>query len=179
MTRRLLIAGVGNLFLGDDAFGCEVTRRLKRSHPRPGAGIELRDFGDATEIDEMLSLRIQTLSADEKGEARETDPWVRALLDRVDALNEQQLSRLHGARRDLRGARVKLSPRRSADGFDLLLAGRTGVVCAVECNVDGDVLLGVTLDDDPGRDLGAQGMPGHRFFFGLDEVTLLDDRVRG
>lgn len=45
MTRRLLIAGVGNLFLGDDAFGCEVTRRLKRSHPRPGAGIELRDFG--------------------------------------------------------------------------------------------------------------------------------------
>ena len=137
------------------------------------------DFGDATEIDEMLSLRIQTLSADEKREARETDPWVRALLDRVDALNEQQLSRLHGARRDLRGARVKLSPRRSADGLDLLLAGRIGVICAVECNVDGDVLLGITLDDDPGRDLGAQGMPGHRFFFGLDEVTLLDDRVRG
>jgi len=28
MTRRLLIAGVGNIFLGDDGFGVEVARRL-------------------------------------------------------------------------------------------------------------------------------------------------------
>jgi hydrogenase maturation protease len=28
MTRRLLIAGVGNIFLGDDGFGVEVVRRL-------------------------------------------------------------------------------------------------------------------------------------------------------
>ncbi len=28
MKPRILIAGVGNIFLGDDAFGCEVTQRL-------------------------------------------------------------------------------------------------------------------------------------------------------
>jgi hydrogenase maturation protease len=45
MTRPLLIAGIGNLFLGDDAFGCEVTRRLRERYPRPPEAIELRDFG--------------------------------------------------------------------------------------------------------------------------------------
>ena len=36
MTRRLLIAGVGNIFLGDDGFGVEVARRL--------ADVELPDW---------------------------------------------------------------------------------------------------------------------------------------
>jgi hydrogenase maturation protease len=27
---RILVAGIGNIFLGDDAFGCEVARRLAR-----------------------------------------------------------------------------------------------------------------------------------------------------
>ena len=31
----------------------------------------------------------------------------------------------------------------------------------------------VTVDDDPGRDLGGTGMPGHRFFFRPDEVERL------
>jgi hypothetical protein len=139
------------------------------------------DLGDATEIDEVLALRILTLSSAEKREARETDPWVRSLLDRVEALDERELSRLHGARRspggpssELQGARVLLTPRRSADGIDFLLSGRRAVVRHVERSVDGEVLLGVTLEDDPGSDLGAQGLPGHRFFFGLDEVQLLD-----
>jgi hydrogenase maturation protease len=30
MTARMLIAGVGNIFLGDDGFGAEVARRLVR-----------------------------------------------------------------------------------------------------------------------------------------------------
>ncbi len=45
MTQPLLIAGVGNLFLGDDAFGCEVTRRLCEKYPHRSDDIELRDFG--------------------------------------------------------------------------------------------------------------------------------------
>jgi len=45
MNPPLLIAGIGNVFLGDDAFGCEVTRRLHQSYPRLRDGIELRDFG--------------------------------------------------------------------------------------------------------------------------------------
>src|SRR5215472_11988405 len=30
MTQRVLVAGVGNIFLGDDGFGVEVARRLAR-----------------------------------------------------------------------------------------------------------------------------------------------------
>jgi hydrogenase maturation protease len=40
---RILVAGVGNIFLGDDAFGCEVAQRLSR---RPLAeGVRVVDFG--------------------------------------------------------------------------------------------------------------------------------------
>jgi hydrogenase maturation protease len=40
---RLLVAGVGNIFLGDDAFGVEVVQRLAR-RPLP-AGVRVVDFG--------------------------------------------------------------------------------------------------------------------------------------
>lgn len=40
---RVLIAGIGNIFLGDDAFGCEVVRRL--SNRRLPAGVRVVDFG--------------------------------------------------------------------------------------------------------------------------------------
>ena len=43
MTRRTLVAGVGNVFLRDDAFGVEVIRLLA-DDPLP-AGVEVRDFG--------------------------------------------------------------------------------------------------------------------------------------
>ncbi|MBA2691466.1 MAG: hydrogenase maturation protease [Rubrobacter sp.] len=43
MNKRVLIAGVGNIFLGDDGFGVEVVRRLAgREFPE---GVEVRDFG--------------------------------------------------------------------------------------------------------------------------------------
>ncbi len=41
--RRVLVAGVGNIFLGDDGFGVEVVRRLAgRGLPE---GVEVVDFG--------------------------------------------------------------------------------------------------------------------------------------
>jgi hydrogenase maturation protease len=40
---RILIAGIGNIFLGDDAFGCEVIRELCASAPSNDAIIA--DFG--------------------------------------------------------------------------------------------------------------------------------------
>jgi len=43
MTGRTLVAGVGNVFLRDDAFGCEVVRLLAE-HPVPD-GVQIRDFG--------------------------------------------------------------------------------------------------------------------------------------
>jgi hydrogenase maturation protease len=39
----ILIAGIGNIFLGDDAFGCEVVKRLA-ARPLP-PGVEIVDFG--------------------------------------------------------------------------------------------------------------------------------------
>src|ERR1700716_1442295 len=43
MTGRTLVAGVGNVFQCDDAFGVEVVRRLAE-RPRP-PGVQIRDFG--------------------------------------------------------------------------------------------------------------------------------------
>jgi hydrogenase maturation protease len=40
---RTLVAGVGNIFLGDDAFGCEVVRRMA-DRPVPD-GVQISDFG--------------------------------------------------------------------------------------------------------------------------------------
>jgi hypothetical protein len=54
------------------------------------------DFCDATEIDEMLSLRVLTLTDGEKQEMRAADPCARALLQRTEALTGEQLWRLHG-----------------------------------------------------------------------------------
>ena len=42
-TKRILVAGVGNVFLGDDAFGVEVARLLA-ARPLP-SGVEVGDFG--------------------------------------------------------------------------------------------------------------------------------------
>jgi hydrogenase maturation protease len=68
------------------------------------------------------------------------------------------------------GSRVRLKPRRGGDVFDLVLAGRTGVVASLEWDMEDRVQLAVTADDDPGRDLGEARMPGHRFFFTPEEV---------
>jgi len=43
MTQRILIAGIGNIFFGDDAFGVEVVRELaQRAWPE---GVRVVDFG--------------------------------------------------------------------------------------------------------------------------------------
>jgi hypothetical protein len=39
--------------------------------------------------------------------------------------------------------------------------------------LEGRVYLAVTIDDDPGRDLGQLRQPGHRFFFTPEEVEPL------
>jgi hydrogenase maturation protease len=43
MTGRILVAGVGNVFLRDDAFGVEVVRLLA-GRPQP-PGVQIRDYG--------------------------------------------------------------------------------------------------------------------------------------
>ncbi|HEX5385669.1 MAG TPA: hydrogenase maturation protease [Gemmatimonadales bacterium] len=72
------------------------------------------------------------------------------------------------------GSRVRLRPKPGRDAFDAILAGRAARVESVEHDVSGAIHLAVTLDDDPGRDLGAGRFPGHRFFFASDEVEPLE-----
>jgi hydrogenase maturation protease len=68
------------------------------------------------------------------------------------------------------GDRVRLRPSARADIFDLALAGKLATIQSIEQDFEGRLYLAVTVDDDPGSDLGAQRQPGHRFFFGPDEV---------
>jgi hydrogenase maturation protease len=42
-VKRILVAGIGNIFLGDDAFGCEVARELSARELPPEVAV--RDFG--------------------------------------------------------------------------------------------------------------------------------------
>lgn len=75
---------------------------------------------------------------------------------------------------DLRvGDRVRLWPQKSADIMDMALKGKTAILEAIERDFEDQVHLAVVLEDDPGRDLGMQRQPGHRFFFSPQEVEPL------
>ena len=60
------------------------------------------DLFDATEIDEILTLRTIALTDEEKREARATDPRAADLIDRLDGLPPEMLEKLHGAIRYLK-----------------------------------------------------------------------------
>ena len=55
---------------------------------------------DSTEIDEILTLRVLTLTDEEKAQARATDPRAAAIIDRCEQLSPEELQRLHGVMRD-------------------------------------------------------------------------------
>ena len=60
------------------------------------------DLFDGAEIDEILTLRILTLTDDEKHEMRNADERGRQILERTETLPPEQLMKLHGALRGLR-----------------------------------------------------------------------------
>ncbi len=159
------------------------------------------DLFDGAEIDEILSLRILTLTDQEKDEIRATDPRTRRVLERTESLSPEQLMQLHGVLRnphaeqalaepppvepppvdtvrvfgvDLkRGDRVRLWPQKTSDIMDIALAGQVAEIESIEVDYEDHVHLAVILDDDPGKDLGALRQPGHRFFFSPEEVEPL------
>ena len=136
------------------------------------------DLFDLTEIDELLSLRIQTLTPREKQLVRETDARARAMLERTEQLTAEQLLLLHGRTESLQthhkvGDRVRLAPKPGGDIFDLALRGESATVRSIERDLEGNLHFAVTVDLDPGADLGLAGQPGHRFFFSEDELEPL------
>jgi hydrogenase maturation protease len=62
------------------------------------------DLFEGTEIDEILALRILTLTEAEKHEMRQGDERARQILERTEALPEEQFLKLHGVLRGMRPA---------------------------------------------------------------------------
>jgi hypothetical protein len=60
------------------------------------------DLFDGTEIDEILSLRIMTLTDEEKREMSQSDERARQMLERTETMPVEQLMKLHGVLRGLR-----------------------------------------------------------------------------
>lgn len=60
------------------------------------------DLFDGTEIDEILSLRIMTLTEEEKREIRQSDDRARQILERTESMPAEQFMKLHGTLRNLR-----------------------------------------------------------------------------
>jgi hypothetical protein len=143
------------------------------------------DLCDATEIDEILTLRIMTLTDEEKRQARGTDERAAQIIERSDSMAPDVLERLHGTIRERQnaasegrlevGSSVVLRPTRRADAMDMFLAGRTATVRSVEHDFDGRVHVAVTIDDDPGADL--HDSYGRFFYFAPDEVELVHGSV--
>ncbi len=155
------------------------------------------DFFDCAENDELLVLAILSLSDEERAQMAALDDKARDLLQRTAALTPEELARLHGVIRSMRrlpsqeaidhvekasrpftrikvggvelrpGDKVVLKPTARADIFDIALKGKIATIASIEQDSEDRSFVTVTVDDDPGKDLGIQG---HRFFFGIDEV---------
>jgi hypothetical protein len=72
------------------------------------------------------------------------------------------------------GDLVRVRPKARADAMDMALAGRVAMIESIEVDFEDHTHLALVLEDDPGKDLGVARMPGHRFFYGLDEVEPLE-----
>jgi hypothetical protein len=107
---------------------------------------------DSTEIDEILTLRVLTLSDEEKAAARATDPRAAAIVDRADAMPPEVLARLHGV---LREPRAPVEP---ADGeppwWDPAVDGAVDPAEAVVVVGGVPVRRGSTVRLRPGRRAG-------------------------
>ncbi|MBA2375257.1 MAG: hypothetical protein ACR2N0_09040 [Rubrobacteraceae bacterium] len=73
-----------------------------------------------------------------------------------------------------KGSRVLLWPRPGGDIMDIALKGKVAFIEAIEQDYEDRIQLSVTVEDDPGRDLGDAHILGHRFFFTPEEVEPLE-----
>jgi hypothetical protein len=72
------------------------------------------------------------------------------------------------------GSRVRLWPRAGRDIFDIALSGKAAIVEKIEQDFEDRILLAVSVEDDPGREMVDLPVLGHRFFFSPEEVEPLE-----
>ncbi len=119
-------------------------------------------FFDGAEIDEMLALRVLTLTENEKREMMAADPRTKAMLERCEAMNGPDFAALHGALRPAEASHadapplnfrsvshVRLNPKPRGDVFDLALKGKLATIVAIERDFDDRVHVAVTLRTIP------------------------------
>ncbi len=93
---------------------------------------------DSTEIDEILTLRVMTMTEEEKAQARATDPLAAQLIDRCDAMTPEAMQRLHGVLRDPHAGLIPDIPE-GVDWWDPLADN------AVAPDIDGVLVRGVRV----------------------------------
>ena len=150
---------------------------------------------DGTEIDEILTLRVLTMTDEEKSEMNQLDEKTRGILERTESLSKEELLGMHGEMRKIGssdavffdantrpktasiegtelqvGDTVIIRPKGRADVMDIALKGKIAVIESIEQDAEDRIYLALVLDEDPGRDLGLARQPGHRFFYGVNEV---------
>jgi hypothetical protein len=92
--------GAWPVLAGDDATTVLASPIILYDYPQI-APESAGNLFDATEIDEILSLRILTLTDQEKMEIRQSDDWARELLERTENMPDEQFMKLHGVLRGL------------------------------------------------------------------------------
>ena len=73
-----------------------------------------------------------------------------------------------------KGSRVLLWPSSGGDIMDIALKGKVAFVESIEQDYEDRIHIAVTLEEDPGRDMGEDRILGHRFFFSPEEIEPLD-----
>ncbi|UXA10276.1 hypothetical protein KXD97_19270 [Mycobacterium sp. SMC-8] len=73
------------------------------------------DLYDACEIDEILTLRVMTMTDEEKSAARATDPRAADIIDRCDSMSPEAMLGLHGVLRDPHACTPPLIPEIPSD----------------------------------------------------------------
>jgi hypothetical protein len=94
--------------------------------------------------------------------------------DFFNPTNQIESAEVHGTELK-KGDRVRIRPKKRADVMDMALDGKIAIIEAVEQDVEEQIHFALILEDDPGKDLGFMRQPGHRFFYGIDEVEPVTD----
>jgi hydrogenase maturation protease len=161
------------------------------------------DLFDATEIDEILTLRVLTLTDAERQEACATDPRARQIIERAAALSPAALERLHGAirtpdgvsaweaflnppttdtddaldgggRRITTGARVRLAPHPERRADAMDMFLAGETATVAEICRDLEDRVHVAVTVDASKADDLHAANGRYYYFRPDEVEVLD-----